>query len=617
MDYWTEADQAAIDADVSAKVASALADRTQLTPEFANSIEECTDTSKLYVLPDGFIYAYIGVTTVKKFANQLDEAGYERGYRLSSSGEESAYNGSYLTGYIPCKVGDVIRLKNVTFQAGITTGLTSGNQRLAYYDADKNFLALSNADDVANTKYNYNATVDDGGVITQFVLTSSATDAAYIRLNGSYIGDDSIITVNEEMVESTETTYQWANTGRAFVPADYEERIIDLETQAVALETKVDAIAVGENGVPLYISEEAERVANLVQGKRTVGSLTFTAMSDPHVAVGATANWLAPNETSVRDAGFALSELRKHLTLDFTAMLGDYTYGSASYTVERLNKDIQYFKKCMSDGSNGIPSLWLTGNHDINYGADSDRRMTDDELYAYITGNNVGTVQDVENVGRNYGYIDFENQRIRCIYLNSVDALDYPDNSGTADDALEITAVQTQWIADVGLDLSKKQSPEDWQIVILSHQPLNLYSHVMAVLEAHKNGASGSVDVTTNGVTATVNYDFTAAARGEVIANIHGHNHNFTAKKIGTDGWLWRICVPNMDVTRNNEAATSSDTSWAQSFGEFDRAGEPVYSPKTQGTATSTSFCVMTIDRKNRKIYAICYGAGIDRELNY
>jgi hypothetical protein len=222
-DYWTDADQAAIDADVSAKVASALAGRTQLTPEFANSIEECTDTSKLYVLPDGFIYAYIGVTTVKKFTNQLDTAGYQSGSRLSSGGEESAYNGSYLTGYIPAKAGSVIRLKNVTFQTGVTTGLTSSNQRLAYYDADKKFLSLSNADDVANTKYNYNATVDDGGVITQFVLTSSATDAAYIRLNGSYIGDDSIITVNEEMVESTETTYQWANTGRAFVPADYEE----------------------------------------------------------------------------------------------------------------------------------------------------------------------------------------------------------------------------------------------------------------------------------------------------------------------------------------------------------------------------------------------------------
>jgi hypothetical protein len=33
-------------------------DATPVTPLFANSVDECTDTSKFYVLPDGFIYAY-------------------------------------------------------------------------------------------------------------------------------------------------------------------------------------------------------------------------------------------------------------------------------------------------------------------------------------------------------------------------------------------------------------------------------------------------------------------------------------------------------------------------------------------------------------------------------
>ena len=352
--------------------------------------------------------------------------------------------------------------------------------------------------------------------------------------------------------------------------------------------------------------------------KRTLGSLTFTAMSDAHVYVGTTTSWLQPNESSVRDAGLGLVELRKRLKLDLVTMLGDYTYASPSYTIEQLKKDLQYFKKCMSDGCNGVPNIWATGNHDINYGAEADRRMTEDELYAHIISNNVGTIQDTDNIERNYGYVDFENQKFRCILLNSVDALDYPDNTGTSDDALEITATQTQWLANVGLDLSNKTDPQDWQIIIFTHQPLNLYSHVLTVLEAHKNRTSGSVDVTTNNVTTTVNYDFTNKTCGEVIANVHGHNHNFTAKKIGnSEEWLWRICVPNIDVTRNNEAATSTDTTWAKKFGEFDEEGKPVYYNKTQGTATSTSFCVFTIDRKNRKIHALRYGAGIDRELDY
>jgi hypothetical protein len=278
----------------------------------------------------------------------------------------------------------------------------------------------------------------------------------------------------------------------------------------------------------------------------------------------------------------------------------------------------------MADGMKGIPNIWVTGNHDINYGKDSDRRMTEDELYAYLTSNNKDTIQDSNNIGRNYGYIDFENQKIRCIYLNTVDALDYPDNTGTADTADCVTAIQTQWLVDVGLNLSTKANSTEWGIVILSHHCISLLKHITKILTAYKNGTSGSVDVTTNGVTTAVNYNFSSINRGEIICAIHGHNHNFIAKQISdepynqiTNGWLWSICVPNMDTARNNEAATSSVTDWKNAFGEFDESGNPVYYPKTQGTATSTSFCVITIDRKNRKVHAIAYGAGADREITY
>lgn len=46
-------------------VTDALAKAAQHSPEFVNSTAECTDTSKLYVLPDGYIYAYMA-----------DSAGY-------------------------------------------------------------------------------------------------------------------------------------------------------------------------------------------------------------------------------------------------------------------------------------------------------------------------------------------------------------------------------------------------------------------------------------------------------------------------------------------------------------------------------------------------------------
>jgi hypothetical protein len=48
---------------------------------------------------------------------------------------------------------------------------------------------------------------------------------------------DTIITINEEITEGSGTTtgYAWASTGHAFVPADYEDRIVSLENQTAEL----------------------------------------------------------------------------------------------------------------------------------------------------------------------------------------------------------------------------------------------------------------------------------------------------------------------------------------------------------------------------------------------
>lgn len=59
VDYWTPEEVEQMNLDSENFIVNELAKRGQLKPEFANSIEECTDTSKLYVLPDGFIYAYM------------------------------------------------------------------------------------------------------------------------------------------------------------------------------------------------------------------------------------------------------------------------------------------------------------------------------------------------------------------------------------------------------------------------------------------------------------------------------------------------------------------------------------------------------------------------------
>lgn len=127
--------------------------------------------------------------------------GYKENLRLSSSGEPTGQTNSYITGFIPYKYGDVVYLENVTFQSGITNGTTSSNQRLSFYDANKTHLGQTNATAAKNV---CGGTLDTNNVYTSFTTNattknniSTIENVAYFRLNATYIGADSIITVNE------------------------------------------------------------------------------------------------------------------------------------------------------------------------------------------------------------------------------------------------------------------------------------------------------------------------------------------------------------------------------------------------------------------------------------
>jgi hypothetical protein len=105
------------------------------------------------------------------------------------------------------------------------------------------------------------------------------------------------------------------------------------------------------------------------------------------------------------------------------------------------------------------------------------------------------------------------------------------------------------------------------------------------------------------------------------IRNVHGHIHNCGSAKVSSnysdptsddyvEPWLWRFCVPNMCANRYNE---KYDTVW----GEVDENGNKVQWVKESGTAKATSFNIISIDRKNKKIYAHIFGAGKDRAFSY
>jgi len=144
---------------------------------------------------------------------------------------------------------------------------------------------------------------------------------------------------------------------------------------------------------------------------------------------------------------------------------------------------------------------------------------------------------------------------------------------------------------------------------MLSHMPVNWSAQLTNFVDAYISGESVTVTAVDN---TSVTIDFSGKNDAEFICAINGHTHNYRYSQIGTNNF-WQIAVPQVCAGRYNEYGTS----YPEVGGELDSNGDPVYYYKTAGTEKSTSFVVFVIDRKNKQIQAIHFGAGIDRVIKY
>ena len=251
-DYYTEGEKAAWQDYIAGEVAR----QGQAAPEYADSVAECTDTGKLYVLPDGFLYAYM-LTEGEAYTNVISTAvdvdgtpynggkGYKTGARFStSSGTESASASNCCTGFIPVKKGDTIRIKNMT--------RGSGNGSILWFLADR-VAANRLVPPMYEEEF---ASCLDGDV---YVIPAFDSDAlAYFVLSTGKIDDSTIITINEEITEGGATQYAWKNTGHAFVPADYEDAIVELQTDVSRLKNRVNSLEADNGNTGTAVTDSVE-----------------------------------------------------------------------------------------------------------------------------------------------------------------------------------------------------------------------------------------------------------------------------------------------------------------------------------------------------------------------
>ena len=355
--------------------------------------------------------------------------------------------------------------------------------------------------------------------------------------------------------------------------------------------------------LPIHITKEVNRVADIVTSQQTDHSFTFLAISDTHEC--------ADNTAANQQVGQAAALLRQTIDIDFAALLGDITSGTSFTTIEEGIQEIQAVNGYLEEAFSGIPNFRTVGNHDVLcYSFPQNQDFLDNaELFPLIGAYNVGATYGSDTGG--YCYRDFEAFKTRVILLNTSDT---EGKILDSDDGLyRISSKQLQWFAE-SLNLSGKADARNWNILILSHIPIDhseIYSGTGRILDAYING---TVTAFTWKKT-DIHYDFAGKNAAAIIGNVHGPEHLFSSdylrlvsqSKVKYRSCIPRICVPNASFTRVN---TDNPVSIAV---------EPNRKPyiKTADSAESTSFNVITIDPAAKTISCANYGAGYDRSLIY
>lgn len=617
-----------------------IANKVQLEPEFANSIEECVDTSKVYVLPDGYIYANVrheGALFTNQLRNAVDTdgnpynngLGYEVGHLGGNGSESDREDGEIRSGFIPYTHCNLLR---ITGLKGDITSTTHQVGKVIYFDKDRNFQTVTAFNDAVSEGY---ATYVEDGYNGTGVFTLNFDEYAsshgwwgseipkatkYIRVNWEYecYPEEAAVTFDEELTFGV--SYAWENTGHAFVPTDYEDRIISLEETAEEnanrikrLENDVD---VESEEIPIYIKDSAEEVISKVIEAQGNTAFNLIAISDFHYNDCYNG---AVNKTSLIHASKAIQYIKNRINIDAIATLGDnmQLVQGDEVSMERAHRWGREINAILERTQGvGIINFRTPGNHDRMGGKDDNGNATailpDNTVHSYITGYNRQLTYN--NVPVGYGYHDFNNYNLRVILLNTAECEGVArfDEHG----AFRISTKQYNWLIE-SLDLTGKPNAEEWKILIMAHNsPDDAQENCMEngwhngyilpnILYAYTQGTSFT-GTREDGDIITCNFNGKNTAK--LIGAIHGHHHDY---KYG-DVYLGDVGAGSL---LTNIKHIGTPTSQFVTNGNADNDGNTYSSVKD--TASETAFCVYSIDLDNHVIHAIHYGNGVDREISY
>lgn len=255
----------------------------------------------------------------------------------------------------------------------------------------------------------------------------------------------------------------------------------------------------------------------------------------------------------------------------------------------------------------GTDVYFVFGNHDSGIGQNGnntpDTCLSDTEIKAYYrTADKVyGEARDGDSL---YGYKDYNDKKVRLIWLNSFD-LPYTLNSdGTYKyDFLTQSGYQNQqlaWLANQALMLPDNT----WQVMIFTHCPLpgtfetaagqpqlSQYNSdvLIGIINAFQSGTKYSLVEASRPLPINVTCDYTSQGKAIVIGLFSGHIHR--------DGQMIYDGINCVETAAS--LCFSGDTG------------------RTKDTITEDCWDIFSVDTGSRKIHAYRFGYGTDRDLTY
>ncbi|MCM6810316.1 metallophosphoesterase [Pediococcus pentosaceus] len=290
--------------------------------------------------------------------------------------------------------------------------------------------------------------------------------------------------------------------------------------------------------------------------------------------------------------------------LDFAVSVGD--------NIDDNNKDNHFSIKRIEDygmtwfTALKCPAAVLLGNHDDNSshatsGAAGNDYIVPDSKFIQAYRQNVDLFGEKRNGNSNYFYYDIPNKKVRVVGINDYENPNTLDSDGNLKypriNTSVITGAQLKWLATDALNVSA-----DTAVIVMLHCPIDgtikdnptahCYNHdvLKQLLEAFKNGTSGTLTSSTTDFPVNVDYNF--ASKGTLIGVFAGHTHTEEYRVINGINYVQNL----------------------NSVGCAGNAGNRILYFDTKD---EDSWSVIGINTANKKVKLTKFGRGTDLDFTY